>query len=423
MKIAVIGSGISGIVASHYLSKANHQITLFESEDYIGGHTHTIDVLNKGKIYPVDTGFIVFNDKTYPNYLRFLSELNVDYQNTEMTFSVKNDISGLEYNGNNLDTLFAQRKNIFNIRFLRTIRDILKFNKSSKKRIENSDLSDSLTLGELVKLGGYSQGFVDDYLLPMGAAIWSTSLKNMLDFPADFFLRFFENHGLLNISERPQWHVIKGGSNQYVKRFLNEFSGEVKLSTPIKKVQRHADNVTLMTANNQSISFDKVIFATHSNQVLPILDKEITEDEQNVLGRIGYEKNEIVLHTDTQLLPKSQKAWASWNYNLYDRQHKNATLTYNMNILQSIQHDETFCVTLNSTDRIDASKIIDTFHYDHPQFTIDAIEARKERHKVQGKNHTYFCGAYWYNGFHEDGVRSALEVCQALGTDIEILIP
>ena len=417
MKVAIIGSGISGITCAHFLAKAGVDTHLFEANNYFGGHTATVDVEVNNKAFAIDTGFIVYNNRTYPNFLKLLDAWGVSKQDTEMSFSVKNEYTGLEYNGNSINKLFAQRKNIVSAEFLRLVYEIVKFNRIGRDRLASGQISAQLTLEQLIKEHNFKQAFVENYLLPMGAAIWSSSLENMLSFPADFFLSFFENHGLLNVSNRPQWYVIPGGSREYIKKFFSQYQGQAYLETPISKVKREQDGkgVVLSFANDrEDESFDRVIFATHSDQALALIENP-TAEEQQVLGDIEYRDNEVILHHDTSLLPSNQRAWASWNYNLYDKNHEQATVTYNMNILQSIKADTTFCVTLNSRALIDPDKILGQYRYAHPQFNRASIQAQKQRQLVSGLNQTHFCGAYWYNGFHEDGVRSALDVCREMG--------
>lgn len=417
MKVAIVGSGISGITCAHYLAKAGIDTHLFEANDYFGGHTATVDVEANGRQYAIDTGFIVFNNRTYPNFLRLLKSWGIEKQETEMSFSVKNEYTGLEYNGNSINKLFAQRKNLVSAEFLRLVYEIVKFNRIGRERLANGQISAQLTLEQLIREHNFKQAFVENYLLPMGAAIWSSSLENMLSFPADFFLSFFENHGLLNVSNRPQWYVIPGGSREYVKKFIDQYTGQAHLNTPIHKVTRLADGKGVQLSfgdHRPDETFDRVIMATHSDQALKLID-DPTSEEQQVLGDIEYRDNEVILHHDTDLLPRSKRAWASWNYNLYDKNHDQATVTYNMNILQSIKADTTFCVTLNSRPMINPDKILGQYRYAHPQFNRASIGAQKQRKLVSGRNQTHFCGAYWYNGFHEDGVRSALDVCQELG--------
>lgn len=406
-KVAVIGSGISGLTTAYLLNK-QHDVHVFEANDYIGGHTATIDVEHNGEALAIDTGFIVFNDKTYPNFLTLLEQLNIKKQPTEMSFSVLNSITGLEYNGNNLDTLFAQRSNLLNPSFWSLIKQILRFNKQCKSLYE-ADTIDNINLGQFLDQNGYNDYFAQNYILPMAAAIWSSSLNQVKQFELKFFIQFFYNHGLLNIQDRPQWYVIPGGSRSYIKPLVGKLKHPIELNMPVVKVKRFEDHVELHFADGQIQVFDEVVFACHSDQALKMLE-EPTDQEKSVLGRLPYVNNEVVLHTDTAMLPKRRKAWASWNYLLSADQDALATLTYNMNILQGLESKTTFCVTLNKTQDIDKSKILRSFNYAHPVFSTESQQAQKERSLICGKNRTHYVGAYWYNGFHEDGVKSAVDV-------------
>lgn len=412
-KIAIVGTGISGLTCGYYLHK-EHDVTLFEANDYIGGHTATVDVSLNGKEYAIDTGFIVYNDRTYPNFIKMMKEIGVEGLPTQMSFSVRNDGNGLEYNGHTVSTLFAQKRNWANPKFYRFISEILRFNKLAKS-FANEKSTDSQTLGEFLDEHDFSPFFTDNYILPMGAAIWSSTLADMRAFPLMFFLRFFLNHGLLDITNRPQWYVIKGGSRSYIGPLTKGFADNIRLNSPVEKVIR-TDNGVGIEVHGETHWFDDVIFACHSDQAMRMLD-DISSTEQEILGDMAYQANEVVLHTDIGLLPKRKAAWAAWNYLLdgsQEEQERLPSLTYNMNILQHIQSEHTFCVTLNSTKKINPNKILRSFTYHHPVFTTESIAAQQRKDEVQGKQSTWFCGAYWYNGFHEDGVRSALDVVQGL---------
>lgn len=414
-RIAIIGSGISGLTCAYLLSK-KYDITLFEKNDYIGGHTATVDIEHNGEKHAIDTGFIVCNNKTYPNFLKLLSQIGVAYKDTEMSFSVHNVQSQMEYNGHGVNSLFAQRSNIFKPRFWLLIKDILRFNKLCKQ-LHQTDIDPALTLGDFLDQHAFSDFFCQHYILPMGAAIWSTSLQEMRDFELKFFVRFFYNHGLLNISDRPQWHVIKGGSREYIKPLTRRFADKIRLNSDIKQVTRGNTGISLEFADGTTQIFDDVVFACHSDQALKLLG-DASEQEQSVLGNIPYSKNEVVLHTDINMLPKRKLAWASWNYRLDSNNPRPAAVTYNMNILQGLKTDTTYCVTLNQTEQIDKSKILRSFVYHHPVFNKQSMAAQQQRDTICGTNHTHFCGAYWYNGFHEDGVRSALDVCKRFDCEL-----
>lgn len=419
MKIAVIGSGIAGLTCAYYLSR-EHEVSVFEKRDRIGGHTCTNDVKINNTMYAVDTGFIVFNDKTYPRFKRLLRELKVAWRDTEMSFSVTDPKSGLEYNGHNLNTLFAQRRNVFSRKFYQLISGILTFNKAAKEAYEQDiETLDKVTLGEFLKEHDIPQAVSDYYLLPMVSAIWSSTLADAEAFPLGFFLRFFNNHGLLNVSDRPQWHTLIGGSKAYIPMLTEPYAERIHLGSEITSVTREHDQVTLTFADGKQQFFDEVVFACHSDQALQLLG-DATDDEKNVLGNIPYQPNEVVLHTDTSLLPKKKRAWASWNYLLRTDEgadQQPSSVTYNMNILQGINCEETLCVTLNNTAMIDPEKILKTMTFDHPQYSVASMAARNQRNRICGHKNTHFCGAYWYNGFHEDGVRSALDVVNRLNKE------
>ncbi|MGO4891365.1 NAD(P)/FAD-dependent oxidoreductase [Flavobacterium sp. W21_SRS_FM6] len=417
-KIAIIGSGISGLTCAHLLHH-EHEISVFESNDYIGGHTATKDVEINGQHYAIDTGFIVFNDWTYPNFIKLMDKLGVKSQPTEMSFSVKNSAQNLEYNGNTLNSLFAQRRNVLRPKFWRIVRDILKFNKLCKRNAAQATDYGDMTLFEFIQQHKLSEDFAYNYILPMCAAIWSTSLEDIKAFPFQFFLKFFNNHGLLNITDRPQWYSIVGGSRSYIAPLTQGFEDKIFLNSAVTSVATNDSGYTV-TVNQVEHYFDEVIFACHSDQALRLLAKP-SELQQDILGSIRYAKNDVVLHTDTSVLPTRKLAWASWNYSLTgdkDEQSAPAVLSYNMNILQRLESSTTFCVTLNNAAAIDPNKILGQYSYAHPQFDQKAISAQARHKHISGQHGLHFCGAYWYNGFHEDGVRSALDVCAEFGVSL-----
>lgn len=412
MKIAVIGSGISGLACAHYLSN-DHEVWVYEAAGKIGGHTATVDVKLGTRHYAVDTGFIVFNDWTYPNFISLMNELGVSSRPTEMGFSVRDPESGLEYSGSNLDTLFAQRRNLVSLPFIGMVRDILRFNRESVVDLDSGRIAENETLGTYLIRRGYNEKFKRHYLAAMGSAIWSADCDTILDFPVIFFLRFFRNHGLLSVADRPQWRVIEGGSREYLQPLCARFSERISVGNPVKGVARSVEKgVTLKMVDGQQLSFDQVVFATHSDQALALLE-EPSALETDILGAIPYQSNDVVLHTDIRMLPRTTKTWSSWNYTLGERRHR-AIVTYNMNILQGIKAPETFCVTLNNTAAINPHKIIGRFTYDHPVFSLEGCAAQQRWEHINGVANTWYCGAYWQNGFHEDGVVSALRVANAL---------
>ncbi|RRJ83835.1 NAD(P)/FAD-dependent oxidoreductase [Aestuariirhabdus litorea] len=415
MRIAIVGTGISGLTAA-YLLHQEHEITLFEGASRIGGHTATMNVSVGNRDYAIDTGFIVYNDWTYPHFIRLMERIGVHSQATEMGFSVSCEQTGLEYSGNSFNTLFAQRRNLLRLDHWRMLRDIVRFNREAKVHLLEGRISSQLSLGDYLHSHDYSRAFRDFYLIPMGAAIWSSGRQHMLDFPALFFLRFFNNHGLLNINDRPQWRVIKGGSSAYLSPLIASFRDRIHLSCPVTSITRSSDGVLLRHAEGEA-HFDQVIIASHSDQALALL-ADPSPLEKQILGAIPYLDNEVILHTDTRQLPHNQATWSSWNYRLKagpQDQDNLPVLTYNMNILQGIDSETTFCVTLNDTGTIDPTQILGRYTYAHPQFSIAGIDAQQQWRSINGVQRTWFCGAYWGNGFHEDGVSSGLRVAQALG--------
>lgn len=413
-RIAIIGSGISGMAAGWYLS-SQHEVTLFESDARLGGHTATMDVEVNGQPYAIDTGFIVFNDWTYPHFQRLLETLGVPSQATEMSFSVHETNVDFEYNGHTLGSLFAQRRNLLSPTFYRLLRDILRFNKQASADLDSQRLANDMTLGEYLDQHGYGEAFQRRYLLPMGAAIWSASIGDLRAFPLTFFVRFFRNHGLLSVNHRPQWYTLVGGSKRYIPSMTAPYAARIHLNTPVTRITRSDTGVMVTTAQGTQ-RFDHVVLACHADQALAMLG-DPTPAEQDILAAMPYQDNEVVLHTDTTLLPRRKRAWASWNYRLDGRgSEERVSVTYDMNILQRLESDTTFCVTLNDSDSIDPAKVLGRYTYAHPQFTL-AGQAAQARHSEISSvaRRTHFCGAYWRNGFHEDGVWSALRVAQALG--------
>jgi predicted NAD/FAD-binding protein len=329
-----------------------------------------------------------------------------------MGFSVRDEQSGLEYSGTNLDSLFAQRGNLFSWRFITMVRDILRFNKESVADLDSGRVSDSQTLGEYLERNRYSEAFKRQYLSAMGSAIWSADCATILDFPLNFFLRFFRNHGLLSVQDRPTWRVIEGGSREYLRPLCQRFEQRIYTGCAVAKIRRQSNQVTLVMADGRNLHFDQVVLATHSDQALALLE-EPSPVERDVLGALPYQSNDVVLHTDTRLLPRNRKTWSSWNYSLGTGKDR-AVVTYNMNILQGLTAPETFCVTLNNSEAINPVKVLGRFSYDHPVFSIAGIAAQQRWDEINGRQNTWYCGAYWHNGFHEDGVVSALRVANAL---------
>lgn len=414
MKIAVIGGGVSGLVTA-YLLCVDHEITLFEANDYLGGHTHTVDVASGGRDWAVDTGFIVFNERTYPNFIKLLERLGVPSQPSVMSFSVSNQRSGLEYCATNLNTLFAQRRNLISPAFWAMLRDIFRFNRSSRELYDQTDMT--LTLGEYLRRERYSRGFIHDFLVPMGSAIWSADPARFLEFPAAAFVRFFTNHGILNVVDQPRWRVVTGGSRRYVAPLVRPFQERVRPATPVVRVERLPDRVEIVAAGHPPERFDQVVLACHSDQALDML-ADPSDAEREVLGAIPYQANDTVLHTDARLLPRLQRARASWNCHLLREEQGGAALTYWMNKLQSLDAPEQFCVTLNNPAAMAPDRVICRLLYHHPVYSAAAFSAQKRIGEISGVNRTWYCGAYWGYGFHEDGVRSALAVGRAFGREL-----
>ena len=422
MKIAVIGSGIAGMSAAHTLAAQQHEVHLYEASARLGGHTATLDVDDNGKQLAVDTGFIVYNDHTYPLFIELMDSLKVANRPTEMSFSVSDALSGLEYAGSDLNSLFAQRRNLVSPRFWRLLRDILRFNREAEPDLLRDPALANETLGHYLREFHYSPEFRDYYLIPMGAAIWSSNHDTLEQFPFGFFVRFFRNHGLLQISNRPQWRTVLGGSRQYIGPLTDNFRHNIHLSTPVLQVQRqvlhHGVKKVCLTLRRGQEFFDQVIFACHSDQALKLL-ADPTPAEVEVLDAIPYTRNEVVLHTDTSMLPRNRRTWSSWNVSLGRTGTDKPGLTYNMNILQGLESRQTWCVTLNQTALIREECIHATCHYEHPLFTLDGIKAQQRWSDINGQLDTWYCGAWWRNGFHEDGVWSARRVTDALQLQLD----
>lgn len=407
MNIAIIGTGIAGNVAAYKL-RQEHDITVFEAGSYVGGHTNTVDVEEGANRLAIDTGFIVFNDRTYPNFIGLLDEIGQASQPSVMSFSVQSEDSGLEYGGSSLNSLFAQRRNILRPAFYRMIRDILRFNEATLQHVE--ELDDSEALGAYLARNNYSKEFIDQYLVPMAAAIWSAEPIAILDMPVKFLVRFFANHGLLQTTDRPTWRVIKGGSREYVSKLVAGHRDRIRLNSPVQSVRRVGDGIELHSASGGKEYFDYVFVACHSDQALSLL-ADATDAERDVLGAIRYQANEAILHTDDSLMPKRKHAWAAWNYHIPQNPDRHVAVTYNMNILQGLETQNEYLVTLNNDRHIDPTKIIQRIGYEHPTYSQEAVRAQGRQADINC-DRTFYCGAYWRNGFHEDGVVSALHALQ-----------
>ncbi|MFM8453985.1 MAG: NAD(P)/FAD-dependent oxidoreductase [Gammaproteobacteria bacterium] len=415
MRIAIIGSGISGLGAAYYLQK-EHEVTIFEKNNYLGGHTYTYTHHFNDKDHAIDTGFIVFNETTYPNFIKLLKKLNIKTQNTQMGFSFESLSNGFVYNGSSFRGLFCDKKNLLNFDFYKLIADFYRFGIIAKKMI--SSPNSKMTLNEFLDEYKFHRFFKDYYLIPLSSALWSTSYKNILDAPIQFIIYFLYNHSLLGYEHHLQWKTIVGGSTQYVKKLSEEFKKagtSLLLNKPIIKIERK-DKIKIIDMEKNEYLFDKVIIATHSDEILSILD-EPTDIEQNIFEKCLYENNEVILHTDRKVLPKNKKAWAAWNYKQYPDHIASSTLTYYMNYLQNLDAELDYFVSLNQSAYINPEKIIAKFNYSHPTFSSESFKIQKEHEKIMGIRNTYYCGAYWGFGFHEDGLKSALKVCKYLGIE------
>ena len=410
MRIAVIGSGIAGLASAWLLSKQN-EVVLFEANDYLGGHTHTHDIELQGNRYAVDTGFIVHNPQHYPLLNALFAELGVESQPTTMSFSVRNESSGLEYNATDLDGLFCQRRNLASPRFWGMLRDLFRFYRGAPALLALP--GEGPTLGDYLAEGGYGAMFRDEHLVPMASALWSSPSAKILAFPAKYLVQFMANHQMLQVTDRPQWRVVRGGSNTYVRALRSRWRVQERLNTPVRKVLRNQDGVTVFTDACVE-RFDRIVLACHSDQTLRLLG-DASDAERSILGDLPYQTNDTVLHTDVSLLPRQRKAWAAWNAAIPRDPADVCTVSYCMNLLQGIDSPEPFIVTLNRTDAIDPEKILRRMRYEHPVYSHASVAAQLRKAEIQGERHTWFAGAYWGWGFHEDGMRSAVEVANALG--------
>jgi predicted NAD/FAD-binding protein len=411
VKIAIVGSGISGLLTAHLLAD-RHAVTVFEADDRVGGHTHTVPVEVGDRSYRIDTGFIVYNERTYPGFCRMLDRLGVETQPSDMSFSVACDRTGLEWGSRGLGGVFAQRRNWVRPSFHRMVRDVMRFNREARDVLESAD--EKLELGEYLCGAGYTREFVDHYVVPMGAAIWSARPADFLRFPAAAFIRFFDNHGLLVRKGHFPWRVVKGGSDGYVAPLCAPFADRIRTRCPVHAVRRDADGVELRFGDGGCERFDRVVLAVHSDQARGML-VDATDAEHAILSSVEYQRNDVVLHTDASVMPRAKRAWASWNYRVPVHDQESVFVSYHMNRLQGLDSEVDFFVTLNGDRAIDPGKVLDTFVYHHPVFDTRALRAQRLHAEIDGRNHTHFCGAWWGWGFHEDGVQSALTVCEKLG--------
>jgi predicted NAD/FAD-binding protein len=411
MRIAIVGAGISGLATAHLLHP-EHEVTVFEAGELAGGHANTVRVDTEDATHQVDTGFIVFNDRNYPQFEKLLARLNVASQPSNMSFGVS-DGGDFEYTGSSPNGLFAKRAHLVTPWFHRMVFDLVKFNRNARTLLATG--GDGPSLGHWLDEGNYSKPFVERLIVPQASAVWSADPRQMWTFPARFLIEFFANHGMLGFAKRPQWRTVVGGSRSYVEAIVKPWQHRLRVNTPIRAIHRFDDHVTVTPRGGEPERFDHVVLATHSDQSLAML-ADASDREHEILGAIPYQRNEAVLHTDRRLLPRRRRAWASWNYHLLDDPPGKSTVTYHMNRLQSLEADREFCVTLNRSEAVDPEKVIRTISYAHPVFTAAGEAAQARFDEISGRNRTHYCGAYWGWGFHEDGVRSGLRVAERFGT-------
>jgi predicted NAD/FAD-binding protein len=414
MRIAIIGGGVSGLVTAYLLAR-EHEVTVFEAGRRAGGHTNTVRVDTAYETHHIDTGFIVFNDRNYPNFERLLDRLDVAGQPSSMSFGVSDGNGDFEYTGGSPNGLFAKRAHLVTPWFHRMIADLSRFQRSARELLSGDDNGPSL--GDWLEQQRFSRPFIERLIVPQASAVWSADPRQMWSFPARFLMEFFDNHGMLGFRDRPRWRTVRGGSYRYVEALLAGFDGRIWLDTPVTRVTRADDQVLVTSRGAEPRRFDEVVLATHSDQALQILG-DATAREHELLRAIPYQANEAVLHTDTAMLPRRRRAWASWNYHLTEAPGDRTTVTYHMNRLQSLTADQEFCVTLNRTGEIDPARVISTIAYAHPVFTTEGVRAQRRLHEISGRNRTHFAGAYWGWGFHEDGVVSAQRVAARFGASL-----
>lgn len=411
MRIAIVGAGISGMVAAHLLHR-HHDIVVYEAGDRGGGHSNTIRVDTPEQTHHVDTGFMVFNDRNYPNFERLLGRLGVESQPSDMSFGVSDGIGDFEYSSASPNGLFAKRAHLLTPWFHRMIADFVRFNRVARELLLGAD--EDLSLGEWLARRRFSEAFVQRLIVPQVSAVWSADPSQMWSFPARFLAEFFDNHGMLGLTGRPRWRTVSGGSESYVRALTQPWLHRLRLGTPVQAIERGEDCIMVKPHGGEPERFDEVVIATHSDQALALL-ADASAREREILGALPYQPNEAVLHSDARMLPRRRRAWASWNYHLLDQPGDRAAVTYHMNRLQSLRADRELCVTLNRTEAIDPAKVLRVIPYAHPVYTDGGVRAQARREEISGHNHTHYCGAYWGWGFHEDGVVSALAVGEHFG--------
>jgi uncharacterized protein len=411
MRIAVVGAGVSGLTAA-YLLHGHHEVTVFEADSYIGGHASTIRVDTANETHHLDTGFMVFNDRNYPNFERLMGRLGVASQPSDMSFSVSDRDGEFEYASTSLNGLFADREHLLSLSFQRMLAEIPRFQRAARALLRDGD--ERMSLRDWLAEHGFSRIFVERLMVPQVAAVWSANPEQLWSFPAMFLARFFENHGMLTLRDRPRWRTISGGSATYVAELARGFRERIQFSSPVEEIRRSEDGVQVTVRGRDSERFDQLIMATHSDQALAIL-ADASASEHEILKAIPYQQNEVVLHTDPGMLPRRRRAWASWNYRLLEKTGSRATVTYHLNRLQNLISEQEFCVTLNMTECIDPARVLHRVVYSHPVYTPAGVDAQRRVSEISGRDRTHFCGAYWGWGFHEDGVISGLRVAEALG--------
>ena len=417
MKIGIIGAGVAGLTAAYLLSE-KYNITLIERNKRLGGHTNTISVKENGKKIGVDTGFIVLNDRNYTNFKKLLNKLEVKIRNTDMSFSYYDESDGFNYAGTGISGYFAQKKNLFSPKHYRFLLNVKKYSKKAANDVSNNVLIDE-TLGEYLIRNNFPEDIINKFIIPMGAAVWSGSRNEIANFPVKMFLKFFNNHGILDLNNAPQWHTVHGGSYTYVRRILDLFNGEIIKENGVESIRRTEDKVEVTLENNEKLLFDKVVCATHADQTYHMI-KDISVEEKQILEPWEYSKNKTILHTDISLMPPTKSAWACWNYvkNKDSKDGDEVSVTYYMNRLQGLKTEKDYLVTLNPTKIIPENKIIYETEYTHPKYTNSSLSTQKNIEKINGLNHLYFCGSYCRYGFHEDAVLSAVKVANKLGCEL-----
>ena len=409
MRIAVIGSGISGLSAAHYLSKKN-KVDLFEKEDHFGGHSYTIDVKDNNNHVPVDIGFIVFNFKTYPNFVKFLNDNGIEIEKSNMSFSVSVKETEIEYCGKGLLGIFSNKKNLLNFDFFKMFFEIIKFYKKSNNL---KNIEENLTLDDFLKREKMSKYFINYHIIPMVSAIWSMPPYEAKQMPLKFFLKFFQNHGLFNLKNRPQWYTIKNRSRTYVKKILETISGEYYKNYRINKISRLSNGVKVYYGgNNEFFDYDKVVIATHADEALSLIT-DPTPEEKSILANFKYKNNIAIIHTDETLMPKNKKAWSSWNSSVNKENTSETSITYWLNLLQNLKTNKNIFLSLNPFLKIDQKKIISKVKFTHPYYDKEALENQNRLKNIQNKKNLLFCGSYFGYGFHEDGIKSSLEMIKS----------